>query len=121
MTNLTEFQEKTLKILKQVNKKNPITASRISFSINLKEVKGKEGANMRSIIHSLRVKGYPICANGRGYYYAETSTELSEYIVSLNARIMKTEEASRGLSKGFDKVKKAIEEQITKLFQLTIN
>ena len=38
-----------------------------------------------------------------------------------NARIMKTEEASRGLSKGFDKVKKAIEEQTTKLFQLTIN
>lgn len=116
MINLTPLQEKTLKVVKEVNKKMPLTAKQITNIIGLKEDFSKEGANMRSIIHALRVKGYPICANGRGYYYARTSTELSEYIVSLNARIMKTEEASRGLSKGFDKVKRVFEEQTSKLF-----
>ena len=43
----------------------PLTAKQITHIIGLKEDFSKEGANMRSIIHALRVKGYPICANGR--------------------------------------------------------
>ena len=116
MKTLTGLQEATLKVIKEAKKSRPISATKITFIIGLKEDRSKEGANMRSIIHALRVKGYPICANGRGYYYAQTSTELSEYIVSLNARIMKTEEASRGLSKGFDKVKEIIVERTSQLF-----
>ena len=116
MKTLTEAQERTLKVVKEATRSRPISAKKITFIIGLKEDFSKEGANMRSIIHALRVKGYPICANGRGYYYAQTSMELSEYIVSLNARITKTEEASRGLSKGFDKVKEIIEERTASLF-----
>lgn len=119
MNKLTILQEKTLKVVKQVSKLKPMTAKRIAFIISLKESPGKEGANMRSIIHALRVKGYPICANGKGYYYAQTSTELSAYIVSLGARIMQMEQASKGLQKGFDKVRLVIkekQEQVSKLF-----
>ncbi|MCK9318917.1 hypothetical protein [Methanoculleus sp.] len=119
MNNLTTFQEKTLKVVKEASRARPVTAKRLAFIINLKENPGKEGANMRSIIHALRVKGYPICANGKGYYYAQTSTELSEYIVSLGTRIMKVEEAVKGLQKSFDKVRSvrcANQEQITRLF-----
>jgi len=116
MKDLTKLQEKTLETVMKCNQSNPISAGRIAFIIDLKEDHTKEGANMRSIIHALRVKGYPICANGRGYYYARTSTELSAYIVSLSSRIMKTEEACKGLHKGFDKVKEVIEEKTASLF-----
>ena len=116
MLNLTELQQRTLDVLKDVKKISPITAGRLAFSIHLKENPRKEGANMRSIIHALRVKGYPICANGNGYYYAQTSTELSEYIVSLNSRIDKLQEASNGLNRSFGMVKEVFEEKTTSLF-----
>lgn len=116
MNKLTFLQEETLNILIDVKKKSPITGKRLAFLIGLKENHAKEGADMRSIIHALRTKNYPICANTKGYYYASTSTELSEFIVSLNGRISKMQEAVEGLNRSFDKVKEIEEEQTTKLF-----
>jgi len=54
---------------------------------------------MRSIIHALRIKGYPICANGDGYYTARTRKEIDEYCGSLSGRISEMSEALIGLKK----------------------
>ena len=116
MSKLTFLQEETLRIVKGIKKRNPITAGRLAFSIRLKENPTKEGANMRSIIHALRVKGYPICANGRGYYYAENSLELSEYIAALIGKIVKMQEACDGLGRSYDMVKEVFDEKTTFLF-----
>ncbi len=102
MKNLTAYQIDTLRLIKQATKEDPITGKDVALRIGLRpRSTGKEGADMRSVIHALRVKGYPVCASGKGYYYAKTFTELSEFISSLNGRIKKIEEAVEGLQQGF--------------------
>ena len=98
---LTYLQEKTMMVLM-----SPLgalsTGASIARRIGLKERSGKTGADMRSIIHALRVKGYPICAKGEGYYLAQSSDELSKYICEFQGRIDKQQEALEGLKKAFD-------------------
>lgn len=75
-----------------------MTGAKIANAIGLRERdSGKQGADLRSIVHALRVKGYPILANTKGYYYARNKEELYEYIQSLNGRKEKLEEALEGL------------------------
>ena len=101
MNGITYLQEKTLMALM-----NPagviLTGVQISRLIGLKERHtGKAGADMRSIIHALRVKGYPVCAKGVGYYLAQNSVELSRYITEFQGRVDKQQEAVDGLKKAF--------------------
>lgn len=105
MNNLTELQKKALNIIKFRGKENPITGAKLVNKIKLKSRQsGYIGADMRSIIHSLRVKGYPICANTKGYFYANNKQELIKYMDGLSGRIEKTIEAHSGLAKSHDKV-----------------
>ena len=105
MNGLTPLQEATLRTLKPCGKSNPITGTKIANAIGLKQRRsGKEGADMRSIIHALRMKGYPICATGAGYWWPKTRTELSSYIVSFEMRVVKQEEALKGLKNSFEKI-----------------
>lgn len=102
MKNLTPYQTDILRLIKQATKEDPITGKEGALRIGLRpRSTGKEGADMRSVIHALRVKGYPVCASGKGYYYAKTFTELSEFISSLNGRINKIEEAVAGLQQSY--------------------
>lgn len=52
---------------------------------------------MRSIINALRVKGYPICANGIGYYWPATPKELDDFIASFQGRINDQQKACSGM------------------------
>lgn len=58
----------------------------------------KPGHGLRRIVNSLRQNGHPICSDTRGYWYATTPEELSEFIESLRGRATKILEAVGGLS-----------------------
>lgn len=105
MRELTDYQKKCLEVVSKHTKNNPVTGKEIANAIGLKpRATGKDGADMRSVVNALRVKGYPICAIGEGYYYAQTSSELSEYIYSFQGRIDKQQEACDGLKGSHDLV-----------------
>jgi len=107
MKNLTELQSAVLEIINQHPKGNAITGREIVNFIHLKQRDNrKEGADMRSIIHALRAKGYPICATDEGYWFASTSGELSEYITSFQGRIDKQQMAVDALKNSFCNVGK---------------
>lgn len=107
MKDLTELQMATLRLISKYSRAKAITGKEIARFIGLKpRSTGKEGADMRSVIHALRSKGYPICATGNGYWYASTSQELIKYIVSFQARIDKQQEAVDALQKSFSNVGK---------------
>ena len=98
---LTELQERAWDAIRKAKKGQEITARNVARIINL-EVKRPEDFNkglamMQAIIHALRVKGYPVCANGKGYYPGTTEQEIREYAQSLQGRIDKMQEAVVGI------------------------
>jgi len=103
---LSYYEKKTLKVLlNHKGKENPITGKYLAEEINLPERRsGKEGADMRAIIHRLRTNGWPICASDKGYYLAQTKEELAKFIVALEKRIKSQREAVKGLNRAFDRV-----------------
>jgi len=102
---LTHLQNKVLLIVSKHLKDKPITGKEISEQIGLMDrQKFKEGADIRSIISALRIKGYPICAIGNGYFYADTYTELTRYIDSFQARIDAQIQACDGLKKSYPNI-----------------
>lgn len=102
MSDLTDLQMRTLEVLSTHPLEYPITGKEIATFIGLRSrSSGKDGADVRSIIHALRVKGYPICAYGNGYFYASNGDELQGYIASLEARAREVQEAADGLKAGF--------------------
>lgn len=112
MRTLTDLQRKTLELIKNRTKEDPITGAEVADKISLQYREDSyRGADMRSIIHALRVKGFPICAGGRGYWYAQSRLELKNYIEGLEGRINKTKEALEGLYSGYDKIESEKEEQ----------
>lgn len=97
---LTELQQSAWQIIKIAKIGSEITGKEITNSIELKtRSTGKSGADMRQIINALRVKGLPVCANGKGYYAARSKEELSDYIHSFEGRIRDQESALLGLQK----------------------
>lgn len=104
-TTLTQLQHYALKILIQDSTESaPITGTNLSKRLSLKQKTGAEGANLRQIIHTLRVKGFPVCATGRGYFYARTQGQLSKFITQLQGRLLSQEETLSGLKAAFHNV-----------------
>lgn len=98
---LTDLQYATLNILKERLPGTPVTGKDIANAIGLKpRSSGKEGADMRSIIHALRVKGHPICADGRGYWLPASKEELKAYIESFQGRVDDQQAAVDGMRLG---------------------
>ncbi len=91
---LTQLQQDALRIVRGRTKLRPVTGKEIAATIGLKPRRsGKEGADMRSIIHALRRRGFPICATGAGYWWPRTKEELDVYLESFAARIAQQTEA----------------------------
>lgn len=102
---LSKLQHQTLQILVQDSHEGqPINGTNLAKRIGLKQQTGKDGANLRSIIHTLRIKGFPICANGRGYFYARSSDQLSKFITKMQGRVLSQEQALKGLKESFHNI-----------------
>lgn len=96
--NLTSTEQLVLVTIGQHRKGNEITGTKVANSVGLKQrTTGKEGADLRGIINSLRRKGYPVCANGRGYFWPQDQTEILDYQESLLKRLEKIREAYDGI------------------------
>lgn len=72
-----------------VGKENSITAKNLRHIANRREI--------TRIVHSLRVKGYPICSGQDGYYYAKDSTELKGTLNFLKSYLDEIEKAYNGI------------------------
>lgn len=98
MQPLTDTEKLVLIEIGSHNKGNEITGAKIANAIGLKKRDtGKEGADLRSIINRVRRKGYPVCANGKGYYWPRNQTEIMDYQESLQNRLEKIQEAYDGI------------------------
>jgi hypothetical protein len=105
MKELTDLQQGALSAIIERRVENPITGKEIANGIGLKpRSSGKEGADMRSIINALRVKGYPICASGSGYWWPGSREEFQKYLESLEERIESMQRAYEGMKDGYDKI-----------------
>lgn len=105
--SLTENQQKVLRILiADTNDKSTITGANLTKRIGLYLRQGDERGGMRSVIHALRVKGFPVCATSRGYFYAKTDLELGKFISKLQGRVEAQQKAIDGLKMSFHNVGK---------------
>jgi len=116
---MTETQREVLDVLLAGGK---ITGKQIAMKVGLKiRDTGKEGADLRAIVNALRRKGYPICADSNGYWYANNTGELVDYIASLQGRIDKETEALNGLKSILDNnnfIPKGIKEPMPPMFMV---
>ncbi len=96
---MTEIEKIVLEIIRKHNKKNKIFDGQIRSQIQVEDPAEKPGAGLRRVINSLRTKGYPICSDTSGYWYAESKAELLENAEALKGRAYKILEAARGMEK----------------------
>ena len=102
---LTEIQESALKLVMERRRSNPITGLELAAQIGLQpHPGGRQGADLRSVIHALRCKAFPVCASGSGYYWPANDIELNEYIGSLQARMEDVAKAVAGMRMSRDKI-----------------
>jgi len=94
---LTDIQRSVFDIIKTKTKANPITGLELTKAVKIADEKQKRGANMRSIINTLRDKGYPVCASSNGYYYPQSKQDLKEYIDEFQNRIFEQQKACDSL------------------------
>ena len=59
----------------------------------------KKGAGLRRIINSLHQKGYPICSDTGGYWYAQSQQELLDNAEALRGRAIKILNAVQGMER----------------------
>lgn len=90
---LTPLEAQVLEIVRERHSGNEITGGQLSAKLGVRDRDGKTGANMRSVINTLRDKGRVVCANSRGYYYPRTVEELAEYVDQFQNRINEQQKA----------------------------
>jgi len=90
---LTDLEQKALDIIRERHAGKEVTGGQLSLILGVKDKDGKAGANMRSVINTLRDKGKVVCANSRGYYYPRTVEELAEYVDQFQNRINEQQRA----------------------------
>lgn len=98
---LTELQRRVLEVIEIRKSDNPVTGKDIANVVGLKKrATGVDGADLRSIVNALRVKGYPVCASGKGYFWPRDRVELEAFTDSFQGRINDQQEACDGMKKG---------------------
>lgn len=97
MEHLTEPEKVVLEIIKKHNAGNKIFDGQIREQILIADPAEKPGAGLRRVINALRCKGYAICSDTRGYWYASTKQELVDNIEALKGRAIKILEAAKGM------------------------
>lgn len=72
---------------------SPTTSTEIFAKFNITD------QALRSIIHKLRLDGYPIASSPKGYWWAKTPDEIDPTIAHLRGRATKIYEIVRALEK----------------------
>jgi hypothetical protein len=90
---LTSLEAQVLEIVRERYGGNEITGGQLSVKLGVRDRDGKTGANMRSVINTLRDKGRVVCANSRGYYYPRNVEELADYVDQFQNRINEQQRA----------------------------
>lgn len=118
---MTNLYVKVAFLISKFTSDSPITGKEIAERLGMKgRASGKEGADVRNIINNLRREGYPICANGKGYYWPKSGKELQDYIDSFQQRIDRQVEACMGMKEGMDKAgKEIVVRKVPTLFSVT--
>jgi len=96
---LTKDEKIVLEIIKRHNRDNKIFDGLIRFEVVVVDPLGKKGAGIRRVINSLRQKGYAICSDSNGYWYAQSKTELLENAAALRGRAIKIINAAQGMER----------------------
>ncbi len=97
-TNLSKTEQAVIKVLvEKATAKDPMIIATIGQEIGT--TKG-----LRQVVHDLRLKGYPICQNGYGYYYARTTVELGNYIEKIERDLREETAELDGLRRSFGAV-----------------
>lgn len=75
-------------LLKKHSPEDPISNIDIAKQLNLPpRHNGADGNDLRKLINDLRLQGFPILGNSRGYYLAQTKQDIKEYIDRRNQHI----------------------------------
>jgi hypothetical protein len=102
---MTYFQQRAIEILKHHTAENKITGKSLAKTIGLQDRRsGLEGADMRAIIHALRMAGFPILADTEGYWYAQTKEELKDFIGRLEHRVGEQQKVIDALKENYSAV-----------------
>lgn len=104
MEELTETDKLVLEIIRSVKGILRINDGGIRSLVKVKDPDAaKPGAGLRKIINGLRQRGYAICSDTRGYWYASGPQELRENAAALKGRAVKILEAAKGMERAADR------------------
>ena len=88
----SDEQKQLIILLKTHSESDPITGKILVTRLGL-----KNGKVLRDYVNTLRCMSVPICANSRGYWYAENLGQVKAEIISLEGRISGIKNAIKGL------------------------
>ncbi len=97
---ISDLEKAVIDSIKKRTREHKIIGGQILEEIGMIDPNmSKPGATLRKVINSLRQKGFAICSDSSGYWYAQTKGELEETIESLKGRAKKIYEAAAGMQK----------------------
>lgn len=102
--NCSHEELAVLEVIREHTAENKILDAYIRSQVRVQDPdKKKVGAGLRRIINSLRTKGYPICSDTGGYWYAQSKAELIENVEALRGRALKILEAVSGMQRAIER------------------
>lgn len=72
---------------------------------------GMQSQEVRAMVNELRCKGYPVCANGGGYFLSANADDVRQTIKGMEGRIRAMEHAVNGLYRALDELEECKNEQ----------
>lgn len=95
---LTEEEKAVLECIKVHSATDKIRDPQIRRQVMIIDPDSKKpGAGLRRVINQLRQKGFGICSDTGGYWYASDRQELLENAQALRGRAIKIIEAAKGM------------------------
>ena len=112
MTELNQQEKTVLEVIKNHTKDSKIFDGAIRRAVRTTDPAEKPGAGLRRIINSLRQKGFAICSDTRGYWYAQSKGELLENAEALRGRAIKIINAAQGMERAAERYEEMKQETL---------
>lgn len=101
---LTETQHNALRFLcSDTSAEKPVSAVVLAKKM-LPSWRKQSTKFIRSVIYDLQVKGFPICQNGKGYFYARTEKDLTRFLKKIEEDLLIQGKMVTGLKSSISKV-----------------